>query len=681
MTADGRPRGSVLATGSFIGDSAGGDEHDRGSVWWGGSDMAIMIPDRLPASASQGEKNTFALLQKLPDDCICYYEPVIGERYPDFVVIIPDLGVLIIEVKGWYRGQIERADTRDVTVRQDGLSRTHKHPVRQAREYMFELMNACHANRHASHLINHGGPYAGRFVFPFGHMALMSNITREQVRQADFDVGEAVFGQGKVVMRDEMEALLALPADALVDAMRDWFDPSWTFPRLTASQVDSIRLIIHPEIIIEGTSLAVLDHKQEARARSIGHGHRLVYGVAGSGKTVVLLARARMLAKDASKRVLLLCFNKELARRFREELRGNPNIDAINFHGWVARNGVPLEDDYSPEAEERRAKAFLQLLQAGGGEAGKYDAVLIDEAQDFNPLWFTCAKYALKQPDDGDLLIALDGGQNLYGRKTFTWKSVGVNAQGRVVSRTSYDFDRNYRNTRQILTVAAPFAAVNPSQDEDDALQSYRVDPAFAAREGPEPKSFAAQNRDAEIQAVVNSVQGWLQRGIRSEGDAYEPLGPGDIAILYPRCPAALRPQLYALLEKLSKFSAVRLVSSAATNEARRGTGEGPALTVGTIHSMKGLQFKAVLLIWADLLDGTGEAEWSRGDRALAYVGLTRAQSFLCISWAKGTSLTTEIESAIASLVAEREHGYRPGEDAGGKSLAEPAAAPFRWLR
>jgi hypothetical protein len=643
--------------------------------------MAVMIPDRLPANATQGERRTFALLEKLPGDCICYYEPVVGERYPDFVVIIPELGVLIIEVKGWYRSQLERADTANVSVRREGVLQVHKHPVRQAREYKFELMNACHRSRHARHLLHPDGKREGNFLFPFGHMALMSNITRDQVRQGDLEIAQGVFGDGKMVMKDEMEALLELPADQLIDVMRGWFDPNWSFPRLTNSQVDAIRMIVHPEIVIEGTSLAVLDHRQEAKARSIGLGHRLVYGVAGSGKTVILLARARMLAKDPGKQVLVLCYNRELVRRFRAELSEHPNIHVTNFHQWVARNRVRVRfDDFSPEAEDLRVRLLLERLQAGRGEAGRYDAVLIDEAQDFDPRWFTCAKLALKQPDDGDLVIALDGGQNLYGRKTFTWKSVGVNAVGRVMSRSAYDFDRNYRNTRQILTVAAPFAAENVTDDEDDALQSYRVDPGCAVREGPLPRIYAANTRELEIDAVVRRVKDWQTRGFLTEGGAYERLLPGDIAILYPRCPDAFKPHLESLLQNLAAITSVRLIASGASAAARSGAASSePALTVGTIHSAKGLQFRAVILMWADVLYGPSDADRYVKDRALLYVGLTRAQTFLRICWTRGTALTAEIEAAIASI---EDGDVASDSDAGGKAqLAEPPAAPFRWLR
>ena len=68
--------------------------------------MADLIPDRIPQNASQGEKRLFSILQRLPDDYIAYYEPIINNRFPDFVVVCPDLGLMVIEVKGWYAGNI-----------------------------------------------------------------------------------------------------------------------------------------------------------------------------------------------------------------------------------------------------------------------------------------------------------------------------------------------------------------------------------------------------------------------------------------------------------------------------------------------------------------------------------------------------------------------------------------------
>jgi hypothetical protein len=43
--------------------------------------MAEFIPDRLPSRATRGEERTFALLKKLPDDYLIYYEPTIDNRH------------------------------------------------------------------------------------------------------------------------------------------------------------------------------------------------------------------------------------------------------------------------------------------------------------------------------------------------------------------------------------------------------------------------------------------------------------------------------------------------------------------------------------------------------------------------------------------------------------------------
>jgi superfamily I DNA and RNA helicase len=82
-----------------------------------------------------------------------------------------------------------------------------------------------------------------------------------------------------------------------------------------------LRSIIHPEIVVsppaEATKgeqpLAALDLRQERNAYSLGEVHRIDYGVAGSGKTVILIARARLIAQEPAKQVLVLCFNRALA--------------------------------------------------------------------------------------------------------------------------------------------------------------------------------------------------------------------------------------------------------------------------------------------------------------------------------------------------------------------------------
>ena len=58
--------------------------------------MAQIIPDVLPRSASAGERRLHGVLRRLPEDCVVYYEPMVGDRCPDFVVICPYRGLVLI---------------------------------------------------------------------------------------------------------------------------------------------------------------------------------------------------------------------------------------------------------------------------------------------------------------------------------------------------------------------------------------------------------------------------------------------------------------------------------------------------------------------------------------------------------------------------------------------------------
>lgn len=140
--------------------------------------MAIMIPDACPSKASTGEKKLFRLLQDvLPDALRVWYEPVVRGRYPDFTILSDNFGLLVLEVKGWYPKQIQRASDQEVEllITEGGQSYVQKvrNPVRQARDYMYSLMDLLKAQpllRHAT------GKCEGRLCFPCGHGVLFSNL-------------------------------------------------------------------------------------------------------------------------------------------------------------------------------------------------------------------------------------------------------------------------------------------------------------------------------------------------------------------------------------------------------------------------------------------------------------------------------------------------------------------------
>jgi superfamily I DNA and RNA helicase len=111
-------------------------------------------------------------------------------------------------------------------------------------------------------------------------------------------------------------------------------------------------------------ALEVLDAEKEQAARSLGSGHHVVFGVAGSGKTVLLLARARLIAeREPGKKVLVLCYNKALAASLAAQL-DEPvlrSVEVRHFHSWVARKtGLRWRrEEESFDAYESRAVAAL----------------------------------------------------------------------------------------------------------------------------------------------------------------------------------------------------------------------------------------------------------------------------------------------------------------------------------
>jgi superfamily I DNA/RNA helicase len=217
--------------------------------------------------------------------------------------------------------------------------------------------------------------------------------------------------------------------------------------------------------------LQVLDAIQEEHAQALGDGHRIIYGVAGSGKTVLLVARAKRLAQAGHKRVLVTCYNYMLADQLREQLRDYSAVSVKTFHAWAIGQGLSWQPD---EPNDAFGERLLTHLTDNAERVNKYDAVLIDEAQDFEPSWFTCLLSAMEDPEHGDLLIVADGCQGLYRRTKISWSQLGIKARGRTIS-CSYQLDRNYRNSREIIALAETFAFSNTDANDLDAIQSVRV--------------------------------------------------------------------------------------------------------------------------------------------------------------------------------------------------------------
>lgn len=606
--------------------------------------MALAIPEGLPRRASGGERRVFALLKRLPDTAIIYYEPLVDNRHPDFVVILPSLGVLLIEVKGWSFKSILAADSHSIRVSEDDREVVHQHPLRQVDEYKFRLMQECAKDRHFSRLLHLTGPHEGKLTFPVGSFAILSNTTRESLER--LPKGREVFPAAKVVTKEQIDSWEGLPPLELQKALQQFFDPFWTISPLTSNQVNIVKALLHPEILLSldfapdhsEPNLRVLDARQESQARQVRSGHRLVFGVPGSGKTVLLLARAKLLARlNPSFRVLVLCYNVIFGAYLAETLKQFANVTVTSFHAWAAGNGA----QWDKKDDSNLGSLLLEALRHGSPDSRRFDSVLIDEAQDFDADWFSCALAAMKDPQNCDLLIVGDGGQGVYRRRNkVSWKGLGIRAAG----RTQY-LPLNYRNTRPILRLAALFSP-SISQGDEDGISSVKSDPEQCVRlNGPAPVLLKRLNKREEIERVVRVVDDLLE-GKWCGGDV-EPVKPEQIGILYPR----LRKEDRVLIEDLRTLlrSNRHGAPSIWLNEnsaARRRIGD-PGIKILTMHGAKGLQFKAVILLFADECPANFPDVDEDDERRLFYVALTRAEEFLAVSCSKASKFIRDIKTAV----------------------------------
>lgn len=549
-----------------------------------------MIPEHLPDGASQGERRAFAALQALPDDVVVYYEPVIARRFPDFIVIAPTLGVIVIEVKGIALKTITHADDHAIRYTHSGQPQEQPHPSRQALAYQRKLMSACETHPAAAELKRDG-----RFTFSFGKLAIMTSI-----RRADLDASPwaALFPRGETLCADEFDAAAADPA-ALMAALRAAMPPHVPIMPIPPERVNTIRSVISPAARVETLSLFgdeppkltidVLDLQQEKVARQLVSGHRIIYGVPGSGKTIVLVAAARMLAA-ANMSVLVLCYNHTLRRHLGRTLSSFSIVSVQTFGIWARGQRAPRNKD-----SDLYGRGLLTILESGGGESGRYDAVLIDEGQDFPASWFQCAVAALKEPADGTLIIAYDVSQNLYRARLPNWSKVGVKASGRTKR-----FARNYRNTREIVAAAGSFGAPESTGDED-LPHAVALRPENCVRSGPAPALIQCAGVDAQIARSLAIVRDLVAGGLAAR----------EIMALSLR--NALRDRLVAEFQKHSL-----------------------PVTVSTIHGARGLQAKAVILLAAEELQ-------NEDGRSLMYVALTRPTDHLHVLWSHDTPLVKEL--------------------------------------
>jgi hypothetical protein len=325
-----------------------------------------------------GEDLVEKLLRKLPKSR--YYwskEPIVSKgkstfRHPDFVLVSSELGVVVLEVKDWKK--IIRLNPKETEIqRSNGEVAIEKNPVKIAREYALNL--ADEFEKLDELMCKHRGKR--KLKFPWMYAVALPHIEPKALQQC-----EGVWGEGFALGKDD------LIEETFEDALHNLQWPWELKQHLDTATLDVIRGVIDPTVIVRNEidepvgietnaqtieiqrplPLELLSQDAESLAQSTSV--RLVRGVAGSGKSLVLARRAQFLAEqNPGLNILVLAFNVDLVQDLKRRISGASNLEVINFHkmcsqilgktwrspldveGWLNNKCIALLQQYQFTAE------------------------------------------------------------------------------------------------------------------------------------------------------------------------------------------------------------------------------------------------------------------------------------------------------------------------------------------
>lgn len=592
-----------------------------------------------------GEKRVAQRLEdKLEDDYLLWYDVPIGpsNSHPDFIVLHPQRGILILEVKDWKKDTIERADRQSFAIRTPSGIKHVPNPLEQARQYAHAVTNVLQKD---PQLTISSGSRAGHLLFPWSYGVVLPNIMRSVFEESG--LGE-IIEPSRVICQDEM--FESVEAEAFQEKLWGMFTLKFK-GHLSLPQLDRIRWHMFPEVRIAAPSsgslfadipdneemaipdlLRVMDLQQEQLARSLGEGHRVIHGVAGSGKTLILGYRAMHLAQVCSKPILALCFSNPLAKKLRHMMEDKnlaSKVSVQSFHSWCAAQlrafniELPANNGDDSAFYDALVEKLIRSVDNKLIPSGQYDAVLIDEGHDFRPEWFKLI-VQMVDPLSNSLLVLYDDAQNIYDhsqKQKFSFKAVGIQAQG----RTSI-LKINYRNTHEILQVAATFAKELLSPAEADEDHVPLLHPMSAGRHGPPPIIINLPNLDSESDWIINQM-----KEAHINGTPWR-----DMAVLYRHYDP-----IGKLMNKKLKSAGIPV----SWQKDVKFTNEQDTVKLITMHSSKGLEFPLVAIPGVGLMPNTDAAV--EDEARLLYVAMTRATSKLIMSYDRESAFSEKLQGAI----------------------------------
>lgn len=525
--------------------------------------MATMIPSEPLVGAPLSERRVFEALRALGDEWTVLHSVNWqskrggrqGDGEADFVLISNCAGVLVLEVKG---GSIRIKQGRWFTVDHTGTEHVIKDPFRQATHSKHALLAYLSGNgiRTSDISLMHAVAFPDIAIPSSLGPAAPVSITWDSIALADVCKTIRItihhWGGSSSLSIKETQQMISLIA------------PTVSIRRRLADDVADV----HTKLIrLTDEQIWIFSQLRTVRCA-------LVTGAAGTGKTILAIERARRLAADGF-RTLLVCYNELLSRSLQAQFGNDLPARITTFHHLCASEAAKallyIPKERSDEWWDTIAPGLL--VEAAARNELSFDAIVVDEGQDFSEDWIASLQLLNSGSSDAPMYVFADQHQRLYRRY---WKSPA--------DWTQLELSLNCRNT---IPIAERVATLFGERTQ------------VRGTSGPPPQFYVmdVQNEGTRF------VQDFIARLVDEEG-----MRADQICVLSNNTPFVLRlHQLFAGSSSFVKFG-------------QRG------VVTETIARYKGLESEVVLVVVTDELLRDPHAS------ELLYTGMSRAKAALFVA-------------------------------------------------
>ncbi len=615
---------------------------------------------------------------------LIFFEPCVtfsNCRPPDILIGHSKIGLLLIKVEKWSIDQIEQIREGNIVYLKDSV-KNEINPFSMIDESKLNIFTA--VNRQLLY-----GDY------PVLTTAAVSfpNISRSSLNNKGFI--NSLHMQNLILMEDLQDNV------SFMQKIKQLIDSHMNEPGngnyLSSTQFSAIRLALRDSAVVNefrnlpacngkwkiGAKILelvqqekVLTEEQQQLSRIDIKGYpRVIRGVAGSGKTVVLAnVAARYLDRsinsgpeapwhNSSIRAVALCYNRSLVQFIKKKIKsayhqqtgqdrppGRLQVNYLNGLMYKIRTDTKKKFKYLSTEEYKdaasRALVYIENLSKletennGTYQSCLYDAIFIDEGQDLLPEEYKLLIKLVKPnmaTGEKNIIIFYDDAQNMYGRPRYKWKDFGIEVnkgdRARVMKLCC-------RNTREILDLAfnvligkqAPedrqvemgnFADVNTLKKNELVYETethFRVN--FTQRKYEKPQIQTFRTSEEEKQWIANEVVRLIYE---------EEVRPEDILILFSY-EAGFEDLCDKIRERDLNAVIQGFVKPFGKNDADKDSYifRDGHLTISTTNGAKGYDAYVVFLAGANTFKTDEEG------RASFYVGATRSKLVLYVSGVQG---------------------------------------------